>query len=126
MLTNFVLLMLILHHTVRLQPKRKQGNITGLQMLQSEHTDYKLFKFVIHTTARSLGGQVVRRRSRKPKIQGSIPCRGSLFSFCQLFFASANNFLALSRICLVNLTKTKTKTKQSNNNNKTAPISPSY
>ena len=27
----------------------------------------------------SLGGQVVRRRSRKPKTQGSIPCRGSFF-----------------------------------------------
>ena len=29
---------------------------------------------------RRLGGQVVRRRSRKPKIQGSIPCRGKFFS----------------------------------------------
>ena len=31
------------------------------------------------TVTRSLCGQVVRRRSRKPKIQGSIPCGGNHF-----------------------------------------------
>ncbi len=33
-----------------------------------------------------LSGQVVRRRSRKPKIAGSIPVWASHLKFCSIFF----------------------------------------
>ena len=57
---------------------------------------------------RRLGGQVVRRRSRKPKIRGSIPRRA--FLYCYLFNVNYStgmcqynrfNFICLARLSII-------------------------